>query len=524
MLDVPLTPNHPLPSPSKTPPYEDSVPESSYGEILKSSSIIGGAQGINYLIAMIRGKAVAVLLGPSGVGLVGMYSTALGFVGTIAGLGIGSSAVREIAEAVGAEDEIRLARSIKVLRRTVWVTGMLGWALTAAFAWPLSRWAFGSHHYAWALVILGSTLLFSAISAGQTAILQGRRRIGDLARLSIASTVVGTLCSIGLYAWLHERGIVPVLIVTGLTSLGASWWYARRVDTASIQLSWLETGADAKRMIQFGLSFMWSGVLVHGTTLAIRSLIVRDLGLDASGIYQSAWSLSGMFAGFILGAMGTDFYPRLTAFANNKEKMNRLVNEQMQVGILLALPGLIGTLMFSPLIIRMFFSAKFLEGAVLLPWFVIGVFGRVVSWPMALIMQAKGEGRWFALSETAANILHLLLVFWLIRLVGLWGASLAFALLYLLYAVSVMMISNHLTNFTCSNKVLQLILIGSLLIATGFLIQYSTQEPITIMSGFLLTVGTLAFTIRSICTLLGSNHRLVAAIRRMPGHSFLLPK
>lgn len=473
---------------------------------------------------MIRGKAVAVLLGPSGMGLVGMYTTALDFVGTIANLGIGSSAVREIAEAAGAEDEIRLGRSIKVLRRTVWATGLLGWALTAAFAWPLSQWIFGSHQYTWALIILGSTLLFSSISAGQTALLQGRRRIADLARLSIVSATVGSLCSVGLYAWLHERGIVPVLLVTGLISLGASWWYARRVDAVSVQLTWLETGAEAKRLIQFGLSFMWCGILVSGTTMAIRSLIVRDFGLDANGIYQAAWSLSGMFAGFILGAMGTDFYPRLTAVANDREKTNRLVNEQMEIGILLALPGLIGTLMFSPLIMRIFFSAKFLEGAQLLPWFVIGVFGRIISWPMGFIMLAKGEGRWFALSETVANALHLLLVIWLIRLTGLWGASLAFAILYFLYSLLVYLISNHLTNFSCSKKVIQLILIGIFLFTTGFLIQHTTQDWTTLIIGLILTFGTSIFTIRGICALLGENHRLIAAICKIPGLRALLPQ
>ena len=38
----------------------------SCGQILKSSSIIGGAQGINYLIGMVRVKLVAVLIcGPT---------------------------------------------------------------------------------------------------------------------------------------------------------------------------------------------------------------------------------------------------------------------------------------------------------------------------------------------------------------------------------------------------------------------------------------------------------------------------
>jgi hypothetical protein len=46
----------------------------SYRSILKSTSLIGGASFINILISMIRTKFVAILLGPSGVGLLGLYS------------------------------------------------------------------------------------------------------------------------------------------------------------------------------------------------------------------------------------------------------------------------------------------------------------------------------------------------------------------------------------------------------------------------------------------------------------------
>ena len=92
-------------------------PASSYGQILKASSIIGGAQGINYLISMVRIKLVAVLLGPSGVGLVGLYVTATGLMGTIAGLGLDTSGVREVAHAFGSGDAERVARTVKTLRR-----------------------------------------------------------------------------------------------------------------------------------------------------------------------------------------------------------------------------------------------------------------------------------------------------------------------------------------------------------------------------------------------------------------------
>jgi PST family polysaccharide transporter len=78
--------------------------KNSYGQILRSSSIVGGAQAANYLIGLARVKLVAMLLGPTGVGLVGLYMSATGFVGTVSGLGVGSSAVREIVRAYGQGD------------------------------------------------------------------------------------------------------------------------------------------------------------------------------------------------------------------------------------------------------------------------------------------------------------------------------------------------------------------------------------------------------------------------------------
>ena len=46
----------------------------SYLSILKSTSLIGSASLLNILISMVRIKFVAVLLGPTGVGLLGLYT------------------------------------------------------------------------------------------------------------------------------------------------------------------------------------------------------------------------------------------------------------------------------------------------------------------------------------------------------------------------------------------------------------------------------------------------------------------
>ncbi len=466
---------------------------------------------------MARTKAVAIFLGPAGMGLVGLYTTTIAFVSTFSAMGIGSSAVRQVAEADGLGDEARLTRTIKALRRICWVTGFLGWALTAIFAWPLSLWIFGSGERAWAIAILGVTILLTDISGGQSALLQGKRRIGDLARLNLLSAIISSIVSVSIYAWLRERGIIPVMILSAMISLLSTWWFARRIQIADTHLTWRETWPEGKRMLRLGLAFMWSAVLFSAVSLATRSLIVRMFGLEANGIYQSAWAISGMFAGFIIGAMGTDFYPRLTAAAHDDKLVNRLVNEQTEIGILLALPGLLGTLAFAPWLMQIFYTVKFLPGAELLPWFVLGIFGKVISWPMAFIMLAKGESRWFAGSETVINLLHLGLIVLSIHFLGLKGIAVSFAVTYGTYALGTLFIGRHLTGFSWAPGALRLLLTSAAMVFAGFAAREWAPGISSPIIGGLLVLASSLFSVRGIALRLGPSHKIVALACKLPG-------
>jgi len=492
-------------------------PAHSYGQILKSSSIIGGAQGINYLIGMVRTKLVAVLLGPSGVGLVGLYGSATGLVGTLAGLGIGISGVREVAEAHGSGNAEQVARTVKTLRRACWATGLLGWLLCAVLSYPLSVYTFGSGTHALAIACLGSAILIGSVSGGQSALIQGTRRIGDIARMGVLGATSGTILSVGLYAWLGPSGIVPVLIATAVANLGFSWWFARKIVVAPVPLTFIETVKNSKRLCHVGVAFMYGGLLTSFVDLAIRSLIVRKLGLDANGIYQAAWGISGMFAGFILNAMGTDFYPRLTAAAHDNPQMNRLVNEQIEIGILLALPGLLATLLFAPLLMHVFYSAKFVAGGKLLPWFIVGVFGQVMTWPMGFIQRAKGKSRWIFLSQTHLNIWNLVLVFALTRYFGLSGTAWGFALAIYIHGVLAFAIARRLSGFSWTNHSVRLALYATFLVSVAVAVQSLVAGPVELLLGGLVT-GTACFaSLRGVAARLGDQHRVTQLILKLPG-------
>ena len=89
---------------------------------------MGGAAAVNLLLGMVRVKFASVLIGTTGVGLMASLTAIQGLVGTLFGLGIGSSAVREVAAAVGRNDDRAIGEAVLTLRRICWLTGLAGMA------------------------------------------------------------------------------------------------------------------------------------------------------------------------------------------------------------------------------------------------------------------------------------------------------------------------------------------------------------------------------------------------------------
>ena len=489
----------------------------SYSQILKASSIIGGAQGINLLLGMVRVKFAAVLIGPLGVGLLGNYTAIQGLIATIAGLGIQSSGVRDVAQAVGQVDQETIGRTVLALRRVCWLTGLLGAGAMAALSPLLSHWTFGSNDYALEIALLGLVILFGNIAGGQMALIQGMRRIGDLARLNIISSVAGTLITIGAYASLGTDGIVPALLLMSTVNLAVAWHFARQVPVPVVTMTWRDSLRAAGGMMRLGFVFMWNGLVVSLVAYLTRVLITQQMSLEAVGIFGAAFALSGMLVNFVLGAMGADYYPRLTAVAPDREAMQRLVNEQTEIGLLLAVPGLLATLSLAPWIIRVFYTGEFLPATELLQWFILGCLGRVLSWPLGFVMVALGKGGWFFLTETLFNAIHLALIWLGLKLVGLEGTAVAFFLLYIGYTAAVYGVGRHLIGFVWSAPTRKLLLLLLPVVTLAFLASRTLPLWPATLVGIAITLVASVLSLRGLVTRIGADHRIVRRACQVPG-------
>jgi PST family polysaccharide transporter len=286
--------------------------------------------------------------------------------------------------------------------------------------------------------------------------------------------------------FLREEGIVLSLILVSAMGILMSWWYSRKIQIQRPSISVYQVGQEAAALLKLGFAFMATGLLMSGAAYAVRLIVVRKVGFDAAGLYQAAWALGGLYLGFILQAMGADFYPRLTTIAADNTECNRLVNEQAHVSMLLAGPGVIATLTFSPLVIALFYTHQF-EGAVeVLRWLCLGMFLRVISWPIGFIIVAKGVQNLLIFSELAWTVVYLGLAWLSVDFFSLKGAGIAFFGSYIFHVLMIYVIVQRLSNFSWSTTNIQTSLLYLVLIVIVFC-SYYVLTPLLAMG-----VGTLA--------------------------------
>jgi len=223
--------------------------------------------------------------------------------------------------------------------------------------------------------------------------------------------------------------------------------------------------------------------------------------------------------------MGTDYYPRLTAVANDKARCNQLVNEQTEVGMLLAGPALLATLTFAPWLLHLVASGKFLPATEVLRWFCLGMLLRAFSWPMAFVMMAKNAQKLYFWTELFSNLLYVGLVWFGVRMFGLDGVGLAFVVLYSVYTAIAYMIVRHLSDFRLSRENLWIAFVyGGLMV--GMLIACKLLSfGIALGLGFAITTATGVFSLKKICAMLPAERfprrarQLLTRLRLLPEHT-----
>ena len=460
----------------------------SYAQILKSTFVMGGASVVNIFLGIVRNKVIALLLNPSGMGLLGVYQSITSLTSTVSGMGINESGARQVALSFGTGDHFKISSTFLSLRRIAFFTGICGSFLLLLSSKWISLLTFSNKGHTFDLALLSVTLFLGAVSGGQLALIQGTRRIDYLARINVLGAFWGTILSLPIVFFLGMKGIVSYLIIMSATNIITSWWYSKKIKIVASKTNWRNSLLDAKPLLTLGTAFMIGNLIIVSAQYLLRVLVMRYLGLDAAGEYQAAAILSTVYVGILFKAMATDFYPRLSAASLNDQECGFLVNKQIETGLLLAVPGILATLTFAPLVIVLFYSSKFMLAVDVLRWQILGVFLQVVTWPLGYILRAKGDGRLFVATEIFGNSVYLILAWIGIKYFGLLGIGVAFFVTNAAYFILIHRISRTKYSFSFAAENINIILILAAATITTFISPYILPRFSILVNIFIIII------------------------------------
>lgn len=465
---------------------------------MKATSLFGGVQVFTIFFAMIRVKFVAVLLGTVGVGIAGLLNSPLQLIISITGLGIAFSAVRDISEANGTGDLNAISKAIMVLRRWSWVTGLFGCLVTAGMASWLSKWTFGNRDYTWAFVWLSFTILLQAISKGQSSILQGTRRLKDMAKASVLGSVFGLFTAIPLFYFFKLDGIVPSLLFAALTTLVLSWYFARKVQLKKVELTYKQTFISGKGMVKLGMVMSITGLIGYFISYVLSAFISRNGGIEQVGLYNSGWSIIGQYTSLVFVAMTTDYFPRLSAINRDNTKVRVLINQQSEMVALILTPLLILLIIAMPLIIRLLYTPAFLPIVLFANWTILGVFLKGVTWPVGFIFPAKGDIKLFGTIELISMVFSLASDLTGYYLGGLQGLGISFIVNYLFGLTITYYFANNRYEFYFNPSTIKLLIINIIMILLAFVSAFLKGHPFTYFFGTIVLIFSMSYSFKSL--------------------------
>jgi PST family polysaccharide transporter len=199
-------------------------------------------------------------------------------------------------------------------------------------------------------------------------------------------------------------------------------------------------------MLMLGLAFSSSVILTSATQLIARVWVSHRLDIASAGYLQGCLAVASVYLGFVLTALGAEYYPRISALEGDSELSNRAVNEQVRIVLTLAAPVIVWMIVCAPVLLRILYNPEFQAAATLLRLLLVGDVFKLVGWCIGFLLLARQAKIKFFIAELSWNVFFLAVLLPATGR-GLEVAGVAYATAYVLYAFASLALAKRETAF-----------------------------------------------------------------------------
>ncbi|MBF6653722.1 hypothetical protein C3B47_12670 [Flavobacterium columnare] len=428
----------------------------SYKKSLTNTLSFGFVQLVNIIIAIFKGKIMAVFLGPSGIALNNLFNSTLNIISTFSLLGLELSVVREISDTLENDNKKELEKRTNVSVLLFLFSALLGTALTMLFAKQLSLFTFNTSDRYKDFIFLSLFVFFTILGKGIQTIFKSLQMIQDIIVSSIYISIASFLLSSLFFYTYKEEGIVFSIVGSAFVSfIILLFYYIKNKINISFKPDY-SVFLYTKKIIQLGFVIIVVSLLGLITNQLINIFIEKRGGLQDLGLYSAAISLTTQYIGFLLTALATDFFPRLSIISKDNDKVKQLVNEQTNVVVLLVSPLLILLIIVSPFLVELFLSKQFINSIFIIRLISFATFFQLVSYCMGYISFAKSDKIFYFFFEGVyGNLIKLILFVLFYIYYGINGLGFAYLIHFFQYNILIYLITKKRYAFEFEKQILK---------------------------------------------------------------------
>ncbi len=379
---------------------------------------------------------IAVYTGPSGMGLVGQFSSIVSILFVFAGGGFGHGVIRTIGvdptNKTEITDVLRAGSAITAISSfVVLIVCFLGSRL-------ISRLIFGDESFAWIIRVVGVAQIFMAVYNLMLPVYSGFRR-PDLLFYHYACGVFGgvVMAAIVIKKFGVDGALISVIVYQVMMVVGLIVISLKAFPLAFSSLIPKFDPRGMRLLSQYSLMALTTAVVAPLTALFIRHYIEAAYGWESVGYWQAILRISDAYIMLVVMVLMTHYLPALSHARSKTEiygETRKLLAGMVPLGIVAA----VVIFLLRDFIIRTLFSKSFVVAGDYVGWQLVIDLVRSVSWAFSYIYLARGHRNFYVFSELlCAAAIVLLMKPLLLRfgLVGAYYATLSGCLGYLIFSV-----------------------------------------------------------------------------------------
>jgi O-antigen/teichoic acid export membrane protein len=408
-----------------------------YKQIFKATSLFGSSQVLQFVFQVFSNKIIAFLLGPSGIGTLGLINNTVQALITLTSFDLAKTATREMA-LLSVQDKEKLSKTMQRHFEFALMVSVFASFITVVFAKPLSLFIFNHEANAFWFYLMPIYFSFFLLTQTRLSILQGLREIKTYAFLQVLHVVLVGLSNIAFYYFYALDGIIWAFLSASLIHFVLSFIFTQKYFTS---FKWhfkslFETFKDAKSMFYFGFVLSINAIIGQLCFLGIRTFLkTQDNGVELIGYYEVSQVVLLKYLGMVFMAMSFDFYPKLTNLISDKKSSNHLINQQIEVATALVLPAVMFFYAFGPWVISLLYTPDFIKSFDILLFGLIALGLKAFTFPLGFVALAHGNKSLFFRQEIMADLLNVILSILLFYHFGLIGLGIAMFINYLFYGI-----------------------------------------------------------------------------------------